>query len=94
MNTSSASIPVGNTDRPNATVSPDSATNQAVTWSSDDEGVATVSADGLGAGSALDVNGSDVHAAGERDWPGSSACYWLNGVCRELQPSSAPTKAR
>ena len=42
LNTSTLSLAEGDTDTLTATVEPDNATNQNVTWSSDDESVATV----------------------------------------------------
>ncbi|MEB8022831.1 Ig-like domain-containing protein [Raoultella ornithinolytica] len=42
-----ASIVVGSTQQLNATIAPSNATNQAITWTSSDEDVATVNANGL-----------------------------------------------
>lgn len=47
LNKTSASLYVGNTTQLNATVSPSSATNKNVGWTSDDTSVATVSSTGL-----------------------------------------------
>ncbi|MGN1216458.1 MAG: Ig domain-containing protein, partial [Phocaeicola sp.] len=47
LNKASASLYVGETTQLNATVSPSSATNKSVSWTSDDTSVATVSSTGL-----------------------------------------------
>ena len=56
LNKTSTTLTVGNTETLTATVEPANATNKAVTWSSDNESVATVDANGLvtavGAGTA------------------------------------------
>src|SRR5690606_10087525 len=47
LNTSQASLKVGESSQLTATVTPANATNKAVSWSSSDHSVATVSATGL-----------------------------------------------
>ncbi|MDY6933799.1 MAG: Ig-like domain-containing protein [Spirochaetota bacterium] len=46
LNKSSTSIPVGSTEQLTATVEPSDAADKSVSWSSDNEGVATVASDG------------------------------------------------
>ncbi|ATW24936.1 Ig-like domain-containing protein [Candidatus Formimonas warabiya] len=57
LNKSSISIETGSTETLVATISPENAANKAVTWTSSDEGIATVDSDGtvtgVGAGEAI-----------------------------------------
>lgn len=66
LNKDTTSIILGNTEKLTATIEPEDATNKAITWSTSDENIATVSEDGLvtsvGAGEAVITVTSDADA--------------------------------
>lgn len=72
LNKNSTSISPGNTEQLTATVLPDNATGKAVTWSSDNENVATVSSTGLV--TAVASGSATITATSQADGTKSASC--------------------
>ena len=101
LDESDIALTVGGTQTLTATVAPSNATNKAVTWSSDDEDVATVSSAGLvtavGVGTAtITVTTTDGSKTATCDVTVSAAPtytvnWWVNGTKEANQTATAGT---